>query len=80
MEIYMNITEVMTEDEFVAIGMRIVKLFHPFQPSDEEFLAIRLADNAPDDHFLMAAQHRDKVAQTAIEIFALWYARPEGSA
>ena len=76
----MNITEVMTEDEFVAIGMRIVKLFHPFQPSDEDFLAIRLADNAPDDQFLLATQHRNQVAQTASEIFALWYARPEGSA
>ena len=76
----MNITEVMTEDEFVAIGMRIVKLFHPFQPSNEDFLAIRLADNAPDDQFLLAAQHRDQVAQTASEIFALWYSQPEGSA
>ena len=76
----MNITEVMTEDEFVAIGMRIVKLFHPFQPSDEEFLAVRIADNAPDDQFLMAAQHRDQVAKTASEIFALWYAQPGGSA
>ena len=76
----MNITEVMTEDEFVAIGMRIVKLFHPFQPSDEEFLAVRIADNAPDDQFLLAAQTQNTVAETANQIFELWVTRPEGHA
>ena len=76
----MNITEVMTEDEFVAIGMRIVKLFHPFQPSDEEFLAVRIADNAPDDQFLLAAQTQNTVTETANQIFELWVTRPEGHA
>ena len=76
----MKLSDIMTEDEFVAIGMRIVKLFHPFQPSDEEFLAVRIADNAPDDEFLKAAQSQEMVAETANQIFELWVTRPEGHA
>lgn len=76
----MKLKDIMTEDEFVAIGMRIVKLFHPFQPSDEEFLALRIADNAPDDQFLKAAQSQEMVAETANQIFELWHARPAGNA
>jgi len=76
----MKLSEIMTEEEFVAIGMRIVKLFHPFQPSDEEFLAVRIADNAPDDEFLKAAQSQEMVAETANQIFELWVTRPEGHA
>lgn len=76
----MQLKDIMTEDEFVAIGMRIVKLFHPFQPSDEEFLAVRIADNAPDDQFLKAAQSQEMVTETANQIFELWVTRPEGHA
>lgn len=76
----MRLSEIMTEDEFVAIGMRIVKLFHPFQPSDEEFLAVRMADNAPGDQFLVDARRTEKVTETANQIFELWVTRPEGNA
>lgn len=70
----------MTEEKFVAIAMRIVKLFQPIQPSDEEFLAVRLADNAPDDEFIRAMQSREMMNETASQIFELWITRPEGNA
>lgn len=76
----MRLSQIMTEDEFVAIGTRIVKLFHPFQPSDEEFLAVRMADNAPGDQFLVDARRTEEVTETANQIFELWVTRPEGNA
>ena len=72
--------ELMTEDEFVLHGMRIVKLFHPIQPSDEEFLAVRLADDAPGDMFIQMMQSADEMLESANEMLALWHAKPEGNA
>ena len=76
----MKLSDIMTEEKFVAIGMRIVKLFHPFQPSDEEFLAVRMADNHPDDQFLLAAQNKNALAEKANQLFHLWFVTPEGHA
>jgi len=76
----MKISDIMTRDEFVGIGMRIVKLFQPIQPSDEEFLAVRMADNAPGDQFLTDARRTEEVTETANQIFELWFTRPEGNA
>lgn len=76
----MKLKDIMTEEEFLRIGMQIVRLFEPNQPSDEEFMAVRLADNQPDDQFLLAAQTRNNVAETASQIFELWVTRPEGNA
>lgn len=66
--------------EAISIGLRIMKLFQPIQPSDEEFLAIRMADNQPDDEFIRAMQNREMMTETASQIFELWITRPEGSA
>lgn len=76
----MKLKEIMTEEEFLRIGMQIVRLFEPVQPSDEEFLAIRLADNQPDDEFIRAMQSREMMTETASQIFELWVTRPEGNA
>ena len=76
--------EIMTEDEFVAHATRIMKLFLPKQPSDPEFLALRLHDNVADDQFLELAKKiadmQCDIAQTANQIFDLWFAEPEGHA
>lgn len=68
--------ELMTEDEFVNHFTRIVKLFQPIQPSDEEFLAVRLADDAPGDMFIQMMQSANEM----LESLVLWHVKPEGNA
>lgn len=66
--------------EAISMGLRIMRLFQPIQPSDQEFLAVRMADNAPGDQFLMDARRTEEVTETANQIFELWVTRPEGNA
>lgn len=70
----------MTLREAISIGLRIMKLFQPIQPSDQEFLAVRMADNAPGDQFLTDAKRTEEVTETANQILELWFTRPEGHA
>ena len=72
--------ELMTEDEFVNHFTRSIKLFRLSQPSDEEFLAVRLADDAPGDMFIQMMQSADEMLESANEMLALWHAKPEGNA
>lgn len=72
--------ELMTEDEFFSHFTRSIKLFHLIQPSDEEFLAVRLADDAPGDMFIQMMQSADEMLESANEMLALWHAKPEGNA
>ena len=70
----------MTEEEFVRHAMRTMRLFQRNQPSDEEFLAVRLADDAPGDMFIQMMQSADEMLESANEMLALWHAKPEGNA
>lgn len=77
------LSEIMTEDEFVAHAMRVMKLFKPRQPSNEEFLVVRMQDDAPDDQFLELVRMgdmRQQINETAAEMFALFICDPEGHA
>lgn len=87
------IKEIMTEDEFVRHAMRVMKLFKQKQPSDEQFLTVRMRENAPDDHFLELFRLNDinqemiamndvnqEINETAAQIFALFVCEPEGHA
>lgn len=78
-----RLPDIMTEDEFVAHAMRGMKLFKPRQPSNEEFLAVRMQDDAPDDQFLELVRMgdmRQQINETAAEMFALFICDPEGHA
>lgn len=72
--------ELMTQEEFIRHGYRIVKLFQAVQPSDEEFLAVRMADDAPGDMFLQLAQKSEEMMESANEMLMLWHCKPEGHA
>jgi len=87
------LSEIMTEDEFVAHAMRVMKRFKPRQPSDEQFLTVRMQENVPNDHFLELFRLNDinqemiamndvnqEINETAAQIFALFVCEPEGSA
>lgn len=87
------INEIMTEDEFVRHAMRVMKLFKQKQPSDEQFLTVRMQENAPDDHFLELFRLNDinqemiamndvnqEINETAAQMFALFVCEPEGHA
>lgn len=74
------INEIMTEDEFVRHAMRVMKLFKPIQPTDEEYLVVRMQDDVPGDVFVQLAMKMEEMVETAGQMLELMHVRPEGSA
>lgn len=70
----------MTEDEFVKFAIRIMKLFAPKQPSNEEFLELRMKDDAPGDEIVEMMRTIDDVMEQASMAFNLLHCPAEGNA
>ena len=70
----------MTEDEFVRHAMRTMRLFQQNQPSDQDFLEIRLKEDQPNDIFVQLAQKREEMLESANQMLELWHCIPEGRA
>lgn len=75
-----RLSDIMTEDEFVAHAQRIMKLFLPKQPSEKDFMALRIFDDAPNDIFIQLSLLHEDMVETAGQMLELWHCEPEGHA
>jgi hypothetical protein len=78
--IVIKVPDKMTDDEFVKFAIRIMELFSPKQPSNEEFLELRMKDDAPGDEIVEMMRTIDDVLEQASMALDLLHCPAEGNA
>lgn len=79
-EIYAEADSVMPRAEFAKHATRIMKLFQFHQPSNEEFLELRIKDDAPGDDVVEYQRTIEEIMEQTMMAMTLFHTPAEGSA